>query len=313
MEKKDLGNPAIIAAVSNILTKKKEAQPMIIQAPASNSPSGNQQAPIIVRNRRRIGVLGWALIGGVTFFGGRSIIRATNKKNILNQVDTNANYRAAQSIYNAIPEGLKKGNGSFINPFGFISDIGNQIALIWKETDTNRILDIAKSQITNYDETLKAFRILYGEDLSALLNKVLTMQQLNNFFDFSTEYKGSQREITNSNSSKTGYYGVATKETYALSTWFNPTTQAITSQIVRVSKLLPKGTFLGKYTGKEIKSIRADDNETYYMFIYGKSSSTGDVIHLYVPKSAVKFQSSATSLYKITWSNYKKGLIKKIG
>jgi hypothetical protein len=256
-------------------------------------------------------IFGIAILGGASFFILRGVIRNGRKSKILSEVDTNANYRAAQSIYNAIPEGLKKGNGSFFNPFGFVADIGNQIALIWQKTDTNRILDIAKTQITNYDETLKAFRIIYGEDLSALLNKVLTMQELNLFFDFSTDYKASQREVESSNTAKTGYYAITVKDISVLSTWYNPKTQAITSKLVQLNKLIPKATSLGKYTGRTVSNVRSNDNETYYVMIYGTSKS-GSQVHLYAPKSAVKFVSNRAMYKGIHFSDYKTGKVKSI-
>lgn len=314
-KKKDLGNPALIAAAANVMASKKQSnnQPIVIQAPANTGTNTPSVAPVVVKNGRKFPIVGGIILGGILLVGGGIYIKNRKKAKILSEVDTNPNYRAAQSIFNSIPAGLKKGNGSLFNPFGFIPDLANQIKLLWQKTDTNKILDIAKSQITNYDETLEAFRIVYGEDLSALLSEVLSTQEYNLFFDFSTAYKASQREVEASNNAKIGYFGASTKDTYALSTWYNPKTQAITSKVIRLDKLLPKGTFLGKYVGREVKNIQANDNETYYVFIYGQSKKTGDVIHTYVPKAAVKFQSSTTGLKKITFADYKKGTIKSIG
>lgn len=320
MSKNDLGNPALVAAAANVVAAKQQNKannntPVVINPPAAPAADGKTTAPaapIILKNRRHIPLIGGLIVGGVVIIGGISLVKNSRKKKILNEVDTNANYRAAQTIYNAIPDGLKKGNGSLFSPFGFVTDIGNKIALMWQSTDTNRILDIAKTQITNYDETLKAFRVLYGEDLSALLNKVLTMQELNNFYDFSTAYKASQREINTSQTAKTGYVGVITKETYVLSTWYNPKTQAVTSKLVQLNKLLPKNTGVGKYTGREVNNLRANDNTTYYVFVYGKTSS-GNVIHIYAPKSAVKFSKTCPGCFRIHFANYKTGSVKSIG
>jgi hypothetical protein len=157
----NIGNPALIATAL--------------------APAIQQNAPAMIKTTT--GVIKTVLIIlGVS--GGAFLIykwaSAQRRKQIMAKAGVEPDIKATIDIYNAIPSGLKKGEGGIFNPFGLISDLGNKIATIWQSADTKRILDISK-RITDNKRVFKLFRILYDEDLYQLLSKVLSPEDLDLF------------------------------------------------------------------------------------------------------------------------------------
>ncbi|MPM07437.1 hypothetical protein SDC9_53743 [bioreactor metagenome] len=282
-KKRGLGNPALIAAAA--------------------------QNPVVVNNvQKGAKTLLWLGLGVGGFFAGRTILRNINKQSILSKIDTNQNFRAAQSIYASIPAGLKKGDGSLFNPFGFVSDLVNQIAMIWQSTDTQRILDLGKSEITNFDETAKAFKVLYREDLQMLLQKVMNQAELNAFYNNASSYKAASAKFETAASGDIGKVIITTKDSNLYLMYSTP--QNNVSSLIPLSQMVPAGTKIGVYYGKKITNVRDGDTNEYYAAKYGTAKS-GNVIAIIVPVKNSKFVSnisgSLTSYKKITFQDYTKG------
>lgn len=287
-KKRGLGNPALVAAASSAA-----------------------QNPIVVNNvRKGAKTMFWIVLGVGGFFITRKVISNLNKQSILKEIDTNQNYRAAQSIYNAIPAGLKKGDGSLFNPFGLITDLIDQVSLIWQNTDSQRILDIGRTEITNFDETAKAFKILYGEDLSMLLQKAMNAAELNAFYSNASAYKPASATFETSSSGDVGKVIVTSKDSNLLLMYSTPENNV--SPLIPLSQMVPSGTRVGVFYGKKITNVRAGDTNEYYATKYG-TSKNGNVIAILVPVKKSKFVSniagSLSSYKKITFQDYTKGKI----
>lgn len=276
---KTLGNPLIPVAAASAVTKPK-----------------------FVSRTVKAGAL--AVGAAIVFFGGRSLIRSYNRNKITSAIDTNANYRAAQWIFDAIPAGLKKGDGSLLNPFGFISDLANQVALLWQSTDTKRIMDIAGSTITDFDETAKAFKVLYREDLTSLLNKVMSQSDLNAFYSLCSGWKVGNVSVKSTQSDKVGYRVVTTRETLLISVYKTRTNSL--SNLKQLSPNVVSGVSLGRFLGNEYSNIRSGDNNKYYLCQFAEKDSK--VFYLLVNKDHVKIvPSSGTSTYKSISYNHSSG------
>jgi hypothetical protein len=158
-KRQTLGNPYAIAAAST----------------AINNPAIVKGAGTIFK------VAGIGLLG----YFGYKWLKSFQQKQLMQEVISNPNSKAAIDIYYAIPAGLKKGDGSLFNPLGFITDIMNTIKTIWQKTDTARLMTVAVN-IKNFDQTASAFQKLYGEPLYPLLQSVLSESELQSFVNKST-------------------------------------------------------------------------------------------------------------------------------
>ena len=157
----NIGNPALIAT--------------------SLAPAIKENAPIIIKTYTSFLKTFLILLGvSGSLFLGYKWAAAKRKRQLEAKAGQDVDIKAAIDIYNAIPAGLKQGEGSIWNPFGFVTDFANKIATIWQSTDTDRILEISK-RIKDNKRVFKVFRILYGEDLYQLLSKVLTPANLDLF------------------------------------------------------------------------------------------------------------------------------------
>ena len=156
-----IGNPALIA--TSLAPAIKENAPLIIQTYTSF------MKVIFIT----LGISG----GGYLLYKWGAAYR---KKKLMERSANDPDIRAAMDIYAAIPKGLKTGDGSIFNPLGFVTDLLNQVALIWQNTDSERILEISK-RIVNNEKVYEYFRVLYGEDLYPLLQKALSKTDLDLF------------------------------------------------------------------------------------------------------------------------------------
>ena len=165
----NIGNPMAAMAASAAIEK---SMPIIER----NAPVIIQKTTVAIRNT--VLILGGI---GLLYFGNKWITNQ-RRKNVASKAGEDADIRAAMDVYTAIPAGLKKGDGSLFNPFGFINDVANQIKLIWQRTDTDRILEVSK-KIKDIQKVFKTFRLLYEEDLYTLLNQILSPTDLDLFIN----------------------------------------------------------------------------------------------------------------------------------
>ena len=159
-------------------TKKNIGNPLLV---ASAVQTGSE---IVSRNSDSIikGAGTAFKIGGVialVYFGSRTI-KTIRKNNLMQRSSSDQNVAAAMDVYQAIPAGYKKGDGSLLNPFGFISDVINKIETIWVKTDRDRIVNCGK-KITDLQKCYTVFYQMYGENLRPMLARALTEQDLNSF------------------------------------------------------------------------------------------------------------------------------------
>lgn len=158
MTKQGVGNPMVAVKVATETFKR-------IPAIASGLRAG-------------LGIVGTIAL---VYFGSKALKRFRQNR-IMQKAGDDPDIRAAMDIYMAIPDGLKKSQGSLFSPTGFISDAINQIARLWTSTNTERILEVSK-RITNLDRVFKSFYIIYEEDLYSLLSKALTPSELDVFMN----------------------------------------------------------------------------------------------------------------------------------
>lgn len=130
------------------------------------------------------------------------IIKNRRKTNLMKKAGTVPEVRSAMNLYDAIPAGLKTSQGSLFNPFGFVNDWGNKVALLWTVADTERIINIGK-QIYNEKQDLekvyKYFTAIYGEALYSLLNKAMKPDELAKFVNYSASGTSAGGKATGAN------------------------------------------------------------------------------------------------------------------
>jgi hypothetical protein len=178
--KRSLGNPLLLAAASK----------------AADSPQGKKAIKqgsgaiqMITKNSMTLGKIAVGLIAAVALWvTTKKIWKTTRYNNWRKKASSDVNVQAAISIYDSVPAGLKKGEGSFFNPFGFITDLGNQIALLWTSVATNNIIDVA-DKINDLQQVVKAFKIFYEQDLYELLHKALSPSDYDRFYANATKQK----------------------------------------------------------------------------------------------------------------------------
>lgn len=135
-------------------------------------------------------IVGVAAVG----YGGYTYYQQWKISRLEKQAFTNPDVKAAIDIYEAIPDGIKKGKGGLFSPFGFIKDAANTIARLWQSTDTDRLMKIAPS-IRDIKNVAVYFKTLYGENLYSLLNNSLDKNQLSLFLNY-TKSGGSSASST---------------------------------------------------------------------------------------------------------------------
>jgi len=164
-----LGNPALIAAASN---------PKLVEA-------AGKVVPVVIEQQRRVVRTGMILMGGVTaaallYFGGK-YLRKQAKKALYRRAATDPNVKAAVDIFEAIPERMKSDTGTIFTPGQLITDLVNNL-MFWTKSDSDRILLIAQ-RITDMNETARAFRLLYDQDLVPLLQKAMSPDDFDRFIN----------------------------------------------------------------------------------------------------------------------------------
>lgn len=218
--------------------------PAIMAAQAATSPG------VIKAAKATLGILGIAVLG----FGIYKFIAYKRKKDLAKKAISDTDVGIAIDIYNAIPAGLKKGEGSLFNPFGFVSDIGSQIALVWKTTDTKRILDLSK-RIKDFKRVTVAFNVFYGQDLYNLLGKVLTTIEM----DLFKARAGSEGAVTSLTPRVTpGLYVITTSNVFLRkraentrqTTYWQYITKIFDKSTIIQSAKIDK--YIGRTTGREI-------------------------------------------------------------
>ena len=166
-------------------TTKKNTDIQSIGNPAlmatALAPAIKDNAPMIIRSYTSFVKVLFITLG--VSAGGYMLYKwaaAYRKKKLIEKSVDDPDIRAAMDIYAAIPQGLKKGDGSIFNPLGFVTDFLNQVSRIWQSTDTDRKLEVSKRIVDN-KKVSKYFRLIYGEDLYPLLQKALSKTDLDLF------------------------------------------------------------------------------------------------------------------------------------
>jgi len=176
---KELGNPLVAATAAKVVS---------------------ENSPTLLRGARNLSVL--LVIAGGSYLGYKAL-KNRHINTLKRKAGTNPEVRAAMDLYNAIPAGLKKGKGGFFNPGGFISDAANKVSLIWKRTDTDRILGVAKrihDQKLELDKVYKYFYTIYRQQLYTLINVALSPDELARFNNYARS--GSVSNTANVKASK---------------------------------------------------------------------------------------------------------------
>lgn len=257
--KQNLGNPLLVASAANMV---KEGI--------------TEKAPAIARGiKTTLGLFGTGLL---VYFGYKGV-KKWNQNRVMRQSATDENVRAAMDIYSAIPAGLKKSEGGFLNPFGLISDALNQIERIWTSTDTERILTIAK-RITDPQKVFKSFQTIYGEDLYTLLSKALKKEELDVFMNITQ--RGS---FSRTNKPAAGLVIYTSKAVTVRKTAEVNDGYVFNNKVAHV----PAGKILGISTGVELNDEKNNAVFIEFKAVSGGSSEFKNI--LYAWKGALKFYS----------------------
>jgi hypothetical protein len=219
---------------------------------------------------------------GLIYFG-RKYLKKVSQNKLLRQAGTKPEVRAAVEIYQAIPEGLKKGQGGLFNPIGLAKDAVNQVKRIWQRTDTDRILNVAKSIHTknlDIDKVYRYFYKLYGEQLYLLLNTALESSDLAKFNNYTASG-------TASSTPKISGQKYAVVKVNNLNVRKTPENMSWKQVFTKSNKIgtVPFGKLLGLTTGREVF-----DEEHNVVFVEVHIWDTKGKTHIaYAWKGGLKF------------------------
>ncbi len=219
---------------------------------------------------------------GLIYFG-RKYLKKLAQNRLLKQAGTNPEVRVAVDIYHAIPDGLKKGQGGLFNPIGLAKDAFNQVKRIWQRTDTDRILNIAKSihsQNLDIDKVYRYFYKLYGEQLYLLLNTALEPNDLARFNNYTASGTASSSpKITGQKYAVVKVNNLNIRKTPENMSW-----KQILSKSNKIGTV-PFGKILGLTTGREVF-----DEDHNVVFVEVHVWDTKNKIHIaYAWKGGLKF------------------------
>jgi hypothetical protein len=221
-----IGNPLIAATAAKVISDKS---PEIMKGVKTGS---------------------MVIAGAGLIYFGRKYLKKVSQNRLLKQAGTNQEVRAAVDIYQAIPDGLKKGQGGLFNPIGLAKDAVNQVKRIWQRTDTNRILNVAKSIHTknlDIDKVYRYFYKLYGEQLYLLLNSALEPNDLAKFNNYTASGTASSTpKITGQKYAVVKVNNLNVRKTPENMSWKQVFTKS--NKIGTV----PFGKLLGLTTGREV-------------------------------------------------------------
>jgi len=219
---------------------------------------------------------------GLIYFG-RKYLKKLAQNRLLKQAGTNPEVRVAVDIYQAVPDGLKKGQGGLFNPIGLARDAVNQVKRIWQRTDTDRILNVAKSihsQNLDIDKVYRYFYKLYGEQLYLLLNTALEPNELARFNNYASS--GTASSLPKITSQK--YAVVKVNNLNIRKTPKNMSWKQILSKSNKIGTV-PFGKILGLTTGREVF-----DEDHNVVFVEVNVWDTKSKIHTaYAWKGGLKF------------------------
>ncbi|MCB0397952.1 MAG: hypothetical protein KDD36_14980 [Flavobacteriales bacterium] len=234
---------------------------------------------------------------GLIYFG-RKYLKKVAQNKLLRQAGTNPEVRAAVDIYQAIPDGLKKGQGGLFNPIGLARDAMNQVKRIWQRTDTDRILNVAKSIHTknlDIDKVYRYFYKLYGEQLYLLLNTALEPGELAKFNNYSSSGTASSTpKISGQKYAVVKVNNLNVRKTPENMTW---------TQVFKKSNKIgtaPFGKVLGLTTGREVF-----DEEHNVVFVELNVWDTKYKAHIaYAWKGGLKFLTIPELQKEFNTNNY---------
>jgi len=214
-----------------------------------------------------------------------------NKASIIPEV------RTAMNIYDAIPAGLKQSKVNIFNPLSVVSDWGNKIALIWTQTDTDRIIAIGKQvyeEKQNLQDIYKYFAKIYGENLYSLLSKAMKSEDLDKFVNYSASGTSQGGKVVTQNK-----YIVSKIKTSIRKTTENPSDWKVWEKS-NIIETVPYGKLIGMSTGNEVFN---ETEETTYLGlnIWG---SDGMMHKAFVPKTEVDVFDEPALAKRFNKANY---------
>ena len=273
-ENETIGNPLVAATAAKVVSDRA---PQIM--------SGVKTGSMVI-----------AGIGLIYF--GRFYLKKLAQNKLLKQAGSNPEVRAAIEIYQAIPDGLKKGQGGILNPMGFAKDAINQVKRIWQSTDTDRILDIAKSihaKKLDIDKVYRYFYKLYDEQLYVLLNNALSSSDLAKFNNYSNSGSASSTPKISGQ-----LYAVVNVNN--LNVRRTPENMKWTQLLTKSNKIgtVPFGKLLGLTTGKEVYD-KENDVVFVVLWIWDTNSKTHKA---YAWKGGLKFLTIPELQKEFKMNNY---------
>jgi len=231
-------------------------------------------------------------VGGIIaiLYGGSRLLSTYRKNKLMQGASSDQNVSAAMEVYQAIPAGYKKGDGSLLNPYGFVTDVLNKIATLWELPDRQKIINCGK-KITDLQYCYKVFYQLYGENLRPILLRALTTEDLNSFENLA-KTKGKSASSTPVTDAHKLAVVTAASGVRLRSTPIVPTISAAMYPIGNVVGIAPFGKIVGFTTG--IETITSDNKTIFVQIKAGskkKMKTNGNVADLaiYAWKGAFEF------------------------
>lgn len=261
--------------------ENKLGNPALIAAAAQNPMVKEQIKETSIRIKKGMGIIGKGMIIVGAVVAARIITRNIQRNNILKNIDKNPNYQAATRLYALFPEKMK--SKSLFDPETIINSLIAAVIPIPEKTQVEQIMNVGKD-ITDFQETAKAFKGLYRADLRLCLEKLLSANDLRTFYNYTSSHKTGSIKVNPFQQEKKGFRVVTSSETSVLTLSKSPGNKL--SKPIALSSNIPASVSLGTYEGGKVANVIPNDNREFYVTKFGVTKDKYTVYLLVSVKGA---------------------------
>lgn len=241
--KNGIGNPLVAASAAKLL-ESEAGQKAITKVVDRGIEQQEKMSRAARKTGRVVGSL--VLVAGASYLGYKGI-KIMRRNALMKKALSDPEVKASVDVWECIPDGFKNKWSvlTFLNPISTVSNAYSEIETLWKSANTERIMLIAKriyEQKLNLKKIQRHFKTLYGIDLIAMLNKVLTSTQIDVFSNYVTRGSGSTKAPVEQGKLAVVKQSVHLREEPLVPAWYSA------NNVVRTAAAR---TIAGQATGRE--------------------------------------------------------------